>query len=34
MTAEVVRNGQTETFTQKVPFRAGERVEVDFTAGR
>jgi uncharacterized protein (TIGR03000 family) len=29
--AEVVRNGQTETFTQKVPFRAGERVEVDFT---
>jgi uncharacterized protein (TIGR03000 family) len=30
--AEVVRNGQTETLTQKVPFRAGERVEVDFTA--
>lgn len=30
--AEVVRNGQTETFTQKVPFRAGERVEVDFTS--
>jgi uncharacterized protein (TIGR03000 family) len=29
--AEVVRNGQTETLTQKVPFRAGERVEVDFT---
>jgi uncharacterized protein (TIGR03000 family) len=29
--AEIVRNGQTETFTQKVPFRAGERVEVDFT---
>jgi uncharacterized protein (TIGR03000 family) len=35
MKAEVVRNGQTETFMQKVPFRAGERVEVDFTtAGR
>lgn len=31
MRAEVTRNGQTETFTQKVPFRAGERVEVDFT---
>ena len=31
MRAEIVRNGQTETFTQKVPFRAGERVEVDFT---
>ena len=31
MRAEVVRNGQPETFTQKVPFRAGERVEVDFT---
>jgi uncharacterized protein (TIGR03000 family) len=31
MKAEIVRNGQTETFTQKVPFRAGERVEVDFT---
>jgi uncharacterized protein (TIGR03000 family) len=30
--AEVVRNGQTETFTQKVPFRAGEKVEVDFTS--
>jgi uncharacterized protein (TIGR03000 family) len=30
--AEVVRNGQTETFTQKVPFRAGERVDVDFTS--
>ena len=35
MKAEIVRNGQTETFTQKVPFRAGERVEVDFsTVGR
>ena len=34
ITAEVVRNGQKETFSQKVPFRAGERVEVDFTAGR
>jgi uncharacterized protein (TIGR03000 family) len=34
LTAEVVRNGQKETFSQKVPFRAGERVEVDFTAGR
>jgi uncharacterized protein (TIGR03000 family) len=32
MRAEIIRNGQTETFTQKVPFRAGERVEVDFTA--
>ncbi len=32
MKAEIVRNGQTETFSQKVPFRAGERVEVDFTA--
>jgi uncharacterized protein (TIGR03000 family) len=35
MKAEVFRNGQIETFTQKVPFRAGERVDVDFTtAGR
>jgi uncharacterized protein (TIGR03000 family) len=33
MRAEIVRNGQTETFTQKVPFRAGERVDVDFTSG-
>ena len=32
MRAEIVRNGQTETFTQKVPFRAGERVDVDFTS--
>ena len=32
MKAEIVRNGRTETFSQKVPFRAGERVEVDFTA--
>jgi uncharacterized protein (TIGR03000 family) len=31
MRAEVVRDGRTETFTQKVPFKAGERVEVDFT---
>lgn len=31
MKAEVFRNGQVETFTQKVPFRAGERVDVDFT---
>jgi len=30
--AEVVRNGQPETVTQKVPFRAGERVTVDFTS--
>lgn len=30
--AELVRNGQPETLTQKVPFRAGERVTVDFTA--
>ncbi len=29
--AEVTRNGQPETLTQKVPFRAGERVVVDFT---
>ncbi len=31
MRAEIVRNGQTETFTQRVPFRAGERVDVDFS---
>lgn len=30
--AEVTRNGQPETLTQKVPFRAGERVVVDFTS--
>jgi uncharacterized protein (TIGR03000 family) len=30
--AEVIRNGQPETLTQKVPFRAGERVTVDFTS--
>ena len=30
--AEVIRNGQAETLTQKVPFRAGERVVVDFTS--
>lgn len=30
--AEVIRNGQPETVTQKVPFRAGERVVVDFTS--
>ena len=30
--AELVRNGQPESFTQKVPFRAGERVVVDFTS--
>ncbi|MCI0705208.1 MAG: TIGR03000 domain-containing protein [Planctomycetia bacterium] len=30
--AEVIRNGQPETITQKVPFRAGERVTVDFTS--
>jgi uncharacterized protein (TIGR03000 family) len=30
--AEVVRNGQPESLTQKVPFRAGERVIVDFTS--
>jgi uncharacterized protein (TIGR03000 family) len=29
--AELTRNGQPETLTQKVPFRAGERVVVDFT---
>jgi uncharacterized protein (TIGR03000 family) len=32
MKTEILRNGQVETFTQKVPFRAGERVEVDFTS--
>jgi uncharacterized protein (TIGR03000 family) len=32
MKMEIVRNGQPETFTQKVPFRAGERVEVDFSS--
>jgi uncharacterized protein (TIGR03000 family) len=31
MKAEVLRNGQMETVTQRVPFRAGERVDVDFT---
>jgi uncharacterized protein (TIGR03000 family) len=31
MKTEVFRNGQIETFTQRVPFRAGERVDVDFT---
>lgn len=30
--AEIIRNGHPETLTQKVPFRAGERVIVDFTA--
>lgn len=30
--AEVVRNGHPESLTQKVPFRAGERVIVDFTS--
>jgi uncharacterized protein (TIGR03000 family) len=30
--AEVIRDGRPETFTQKVPFRAGERVVVDFTS--
>ena len=34
MKAEVLRNGRMETLTQRVPFRAGERVDVDFTAGR
>jgi uncharacterized protein (TIGR03000 family) len=29
--AEVVRDGRPESFTQKVPFRAGERVTIDFT---
>ncbi len=32
MKAEIVRNGQIETFTQKVPFRSGEKVEVDFSS--
>jgi uncharacterized protein (TIGR03000 family) len=30
--AEVVRNGRPESLAQKVPFRAGERVIVDFTS--
>ncbi|AMV29249.1 hypothetical protein VT84_32945 [Gemmata sp. SH-PL17] len=30
--AEVVRDGQPETLSQKVPFRAGERITVDFTS--
>lgn len=30
--AEIIRDGQPETLTQKVPFRAGERVVVDFTS--
>ena len=29
---EVVRNGQPESVTQKVTFRAGEHSEVDFTS--
>ena len=29
--AEVVRDGRPESLIQKVPFRAGERVTVDFT---
>ncbi|MBP3960222.1 TIGR03000 domain-containing protein [Gemmata sp. G18] len=30
--AEILRDGQPETLTQKVPFRAGERITVDFTS--
>ena len=30
--AEIVRDGQPETLTQKVPFRAGEKIVVDFTS--
>ncbi len=30
--AELMRNGQPETLSQKVPFRAGERIVVDFTS--
>lgn len=30
--AEIIRDGQPETLSQKVPFRAGERVTVDFTS--
>lgn len=30
--AEVMRDGQPETLTQKVPFKAGERIVVDFTS--
>ncbi|MDY3558935.1 TIGR03000 domain-containing protein [Gemmata sp. JC673] len=29
--AEIMRDGRPETLSQKVPFRAGERVTVDFT---
>ncbi len=31
MKAEIVRNGRPESLLQRVPFRAGERVTVDFT---
>jgi uncharacterized protein (TIGR03000 family) len=31
MRAEVVRDGRPESLTQKVAFRAGEKVTVDFT---
>lgn len=31
MKAEIIRNGQPETQTMKVPFRAGETQQVDFT---
>ena len=30
--AEMMRDGRPETLTQKVPFRAGERITVDFTS--
>jgi uncharacterized protein (TIGR03000 family) len=32
MKAEVVRDGRPEYLIQKVTFRAGERITVDFTA--
>jgi uncharacterized protein (TIGR03000 family) len=31
MKAEVLRDGRPEALIQKVPFRAGERITVDFT---
>lgn len=32
MKAEMIRDGRPETLIQKVPFRAGERITVDFTS--
>jgi uncharacterized protein (TIGR03000 family) len=30
---EYIRNGQRESLTQKIPFRAGEQIELDLTSG-